>query len=162
MKHVIYLAFFISTAVFGQNQSVPKFSKQIDAMLDSMLTSFKSGNSKQAFIVLDSAIQLDSTNIGLYELKVSWEGYLKKYDQAVKTSLRLIRLVPNNPLTQFHTAIYYEKIGDSITAKQYYLKSIELFDKAIDTSSAETSDASVTANAGNGVLMWFLTKFSTS
>ena len=65
---------------------------------------------------------------------------LKQYDKAALTINNCIRLKPFAHDLFLTGGILYEKIGDTISSRKYFQKSLTLCNKALDTMNLSNSD----------------------
>lgn len=65
---------------------------------------------------------------------------LKDYQKAIFTVNRLLRLKPNANDLYLSGGIYYMKSGDSISAKAYLNKSLQICSQALDTMKADNKE----------------------
>ena len=84
-----------------------------------------------ALICLDKAIKYDSTYYYSYGVKVSLHTSLKQYDKALKAMEKQIQLKPDSAEEYTIAGKLSDVLMDSIKAKKYYSKALELYDTKI-------------------------------
>ncbi len=92
---------------------------------------------KQALLYLDSAIAIDNNCFQCYYNKLMFLYSLKQFDKALETINECIRI---NPLAHdLYTTggILYEKIGDTISSKKYFQKSLTIVNPVLDTMAVQ-------------------------
>ncbi len=93
---------------------------------------------------------------------------LKQFDKAVETMNECIRIKPSAHDLYLTGGILYEKIGDTISSKKYFQKSLTILNPVLDTMNSHHSDyemlvsnkafnrltitCSATSKAGNNLL----------
>jgi len=107
-----------------------------------MKIAFNVGNERTAFSFFDMAVNADSTNLQLLEVAGSWERGHNNFDRCFKTTMRQIRLAPQEPLFQLRAAMIFERNGDTINSRQYLAKAIKLYTQSLDTLKNDTFEYS--------------------
>jgi tetratricopeptide (TPR) repeat protein len=93
-------------------------------------------SSSKAIALLDSATALDSNYFLGYYNKIMFYNQLKQYDKAIIAINQMIRLRPNSYL--YSTGgIFYDKMGDSISSRNYFQKSLVISTKILDTMNVQ-------------------------
>ncbi len=92
-----------------------------------------------AISLLDKAIQVDSNYFVAYRNKLSFQLNLKHYDEALRTSLKILQLRPNNPDHYFTVGLLNDIQGDSYTSRKYFNESAKRYDKILDTMAVSNS-----------------------
>ena len=96
-----------------------------------------SDSASKAIIFLDSATAIDSNYYLGYYNKLIFLNQLRQYNKAIIAINNLIRLQPNANVFYFNGGIIYEKIGDTISSRDYFQKSLEICIKVLDTMKVE-------------------------
>ncbi len=94
----------------------------------------------KAIIFLDSATAIDSNYYLGYYNKLIVLNQLKQYNKAIIAINNLIRLQPNANVFYFNGGIIYEKMGDTISSRYYFQKSLEICIKVLDTMKVENGN----------------------
>lgn len=96
-----------------------------------------SDSASKAIIFLDSATAIDSNYYLAYYNKLIFLNQLKQYSKAIIAINNLIRMQPNANVFYFNGGIIYEKMGDTISSRNYFQKSLEICTKVLDTMKVE-------------------------
>ncbi len=88
---------------------------------------------KQALLYLDSATKIDNNCFQCYYNKLMFLYSLKLFDKAVETMNECIRLKPSAYDLYLTGGILYEKIGDTVSSKKYFQKSLTILNSVLDT-----------------------------
>ncbi len=96
-----------------------------------------SDSASKAIIFLDSATAIDSNYYLAYYNKLIFLNQLRQYSKAIIAINNLIRLQPNANVFYFNGGIIYEKMGDTISSRYYFRKSLEICTKVLDTMKIE-------------------------
>jgi tetratricopeptide (TPR) repeat protein len=96
-----------------------------------------SDSASKAIIFLDSATAIDSNYYLGYYNKLIFLNQLRQYNKAIIAINNLIRLQPNANVFYFNGGIIYEKIGDTISSRNYFQKSLAICTKVLDTMKVE-------------------------
>jgi tetratricopeptide (TPR) repeat protein len=88
---------------------------------------------KQALLYLDSATTIDSNCFQCYYNKLMFQYSLKRFDKAVETMNECIRIKPLRHDLYLTGGILYEKVGDTISSKKYFQKSLTILNPVLDT-----------------------------
>jgi len=94
----------------------------------------------KAIKFLDSATSIDSNYFLGYYNKLMFLNQLKQYDKAIVTVNNLIRLKPNANDIYWNGGIIYEKIGDTVSSRFYFQKSLTICTKVLDTMNVNNKD----------------------
>ena len=89
------------------------------------------GNNDSALILFDKAIAIDETYYIPHSNKVSIYITRKEFDKALSEMEIVIKKKPDLAEGWTFTGILNEGLGDTLGAKKYYKKSVEIFDKRI-------------------------------
>ena len=68
---------------------------------------------------------------------------LKQFDKAVETMNECIRIKPSAHDLYLTGGILYEKVGDTISSKKYFQKSLTILNSVLDTMKARNLDYEV-------------------
>jgi len=149
-KEVILL---VTTLVFitilqsckGQEKE-PKYNSKAIELNDKAVQLVMRMEYDSAFILFNQAIKIDknyympySNMIGIYLSK-------KQFDKALHASDKVVAIKPDLAEGWTFGGILYDSKGDSLTAKKYYIKSIEIYDNRINNPEKKKS---LTANRIN-------------
>ena len=85
-----------------------------------------------ALLVFDSAIALDTNYYIAYGNKAAVYSAMKDYASALFEVERQVKVKPDFAEGWISAATLSDMIGDSVKAKQYYQKSLDLYEKRID------------------------------
>jgi tetratricopeptide (TPR) repeat protein len=88
---------------------------------------------KQALLYLDSATKIDNNCFLCYYNKLMFLYSLKQFHKAVETMNECIRIKPSAHDLYLTGGILYEKIGDTISSRKYFQKSLTLLNSVLDT-----------------------------
>lgn len=118
-----------SAAVELNNQIIPlvRFIENADS-------------SQKAISLLDKATVIDSNYFLGYLNKLMFLNQLKQWDKAILTTNKLIQLKPNAHDLYLTGGIFYERIKDTISSKNYFERSIRICDKVLDTMNFNNPD----------------------
>jgi tetratricopeptide (TPR) repeat protein len=96
-----------------------------------------SDSASKAILFLDSATAIDSNYYLAYYNKLIFLNQLRQYNKAIIAINNLIRLQPYANVFYFNGGIIYEKIGDTISSRNYFQKSLAICTKVLDTMKVE-------------------------
>jgi tetratricopeptide (TPR) repeat protein len=99
-----------------------------------------SDSSKKAISLLDKATTIDSNYFLGYYNKLMFFNQLKQFDKAILTVNKLIQLRPSAHDLYMTGGILYEQIGDTISSKTYFEKSLTICNNVLDTMSNKNRD----------------------
>jgi tetratricopeptide (TPR) repeat protein len=91
------------------------------------------GSNDSALLLLDKALQIDSSYYPAYGLKASIYINNDLPDSAISQLEKEIKLKPDFAEAWTLAGMLYDRQGDALKAKEYYEKSITLYDKGIET-----------------------------
>ena len=97
-------------------------------------------SSKKAISLLDNATSIDSNYFLGYYNKLMFFNQLKQFDKAVLTINKLIQLRPLAHDLYLTGGILYERIGDTISSKKYFEKSLTICNTVLDTMNKTNRD----------------------
>ncbi len=100
-------------------------------------------SSKQALLYLDSATSMDKNCFSCYYNKLMFLYSLKRFNKAVETINECIRIKPWAYDLNFTGGILYEKVGDTISSKKYFQKSLKIINSVLDTVKNKNLDYEV-------------------
>jgi tetratricopeptide (TPR) repeat protein len=94
----------------------------------------------QALLYLDSATNIDKSCFRCYYNKLMFLYSLNRFDKAVETIKECIRIEPSAHDLYLLGGILYEKIGDTISSKKYFQKSLAILNPVLDTMNVKHSN----------------------
>ena len=97
-------------------------------------------SSRKAISLLDKATAIDSNYFMGHYNKLMFYNQLKQIDNAVLTVNKLIQLRPAAHDLYLTGGILYERLGDTISSKSYFEKSLRICNSVLDTMSIKNSD----------------------
>ena len=153
MKILTFITLFILTAFYscGQKKIKHKVNPEVTILSNKItpLVNFLDNpdSCKKALLYLDSATNIDNLCFLCYYNKLMFLYSLKKFDKAVETMNECIRIAPWAYDLYFAGGILYEKIGDTISSKRYFQKSLKLTNSALDTMKARDLNYEVLVNS---------------
>lgn len=147
MFRTIFALLFLSAC--AQRTSKPKFDPVV-VRLNNMainLSSYiqNSDSANKAINYLDSATIIDSNYFLGYYNKLIFLNQLKQYDKALIAINQLIRLRPNANDIYITGGIIYEKIGDTISSRRYFEKSLSICASILDTMNVKNRNYNMLA-----------------
>lgn len=97
-------------------------------------------SSRKAVTLLDKATAIDSNYfLGFYN-KLMFYNQLKQFDKAILTVNKLIQLRPTAHDLYLTGGLLYERLGDTVSSKSYFEKSLAMCNSVLDTMSTENRD----------------------
>ena len=129
--------FYLLNLLFILFLSCEKQSKNIEFKLEAIelnnkaLSYYKNGKIDSAVCFYDKAIDLDSNYYIPHLNKITIYLLKKEYKKAIFEGERAINKKPDLAEVWTLVGMIYDFLGDSIKAKSYYLKSIEIFNHRI-------------------------------
>jgi tetratricopeptide (TPR) repeat protein len=99
-----------------------------------------SDSSKKAIYLLDKATLIDSNYFIGYANKLMFYYQLKQFDKLIWTNNKLIQLRPSAHELYLRGGIFYEKIGDTESAKGFFNKSLTICNTVLDTMNTKNRD----------------------
>lgn len=114
-------------------------------------------SSKKAISLLNKATIIDSNYFLGHYNKLMFFNQLKQFDKAVLTVNKLIQLRPSAHDLYFTGGILYERIGDTVSSKQYFTKSLTICTTVLDTMSVTNTDYDMllTNKAANLIMLGY-------
>ena len=94
-------------------------------------------SSSKAIKFLDSATGIDSNYFLGYYDKLMFLNQLKHYNEAIIAVNNIIRLRPNANDFYLMGGIFCEKIGDTVSSRNYFQKSLAICAKVLDTMNVK-------------------------
>jgi tetratricopeptide (TPR) repeat protein len=92
---------------------------------------------KQALLYLDSATKIDTNCFLCYYNKLMFFYSLREFSKAVETINHCIRIEPSAHDLHLTGGILYEKVGDTISSKKYFEKSLTILNSVLDTMKVQ-------------------------
>jgi tetratricopeptide (TPR) repeat protein len=102
---------------------------------------------KQALLYLDSATKVDNNCFLCHFNKLMFLYSLKQFDKAVETISECIRIKPFAYDLYLIGGILNEKVGDTISSKKYFQKSLTILNPALDTMSVHNLNYEILVSA---------------
>ena len=137
---LLFLFFLFASVSHAQKSSesprytIPNAARRLN---DSAMNMVKKFNDRphvvKAISLLDMATAIDTNYFIAYNNKLVFQSGLKQYESSIATLKHLIRLKPAAPDFYVTGGVFYEKLGDSITAKKYFRAALTRYDKLLDT-----------------------------
>jgi tetratricopeptide (TPR) repeat protein len=114
-------------------------------------------SSNKAIILLNKATTIDSNYFLGHYNKLLFFNQLKQFDKAVLTVNKLIQLRPSAQDLYLTGGILYERIGDTVSSKQYFTKSLTICTAVLDTMSVTNRDYDMllTNKAANLIMLGY-------
>ncbi len=128
MKINIYILLIILVLASCQKKSNTQTAIELNSKAVTLIMSQKYDS---ALVLLDSSIVADKKFSNAYANKITIYRKLKEYDKALKEAEKLMKLRPDFAENLTFIGILYEEKGKSGKALQFYLRSIELYNKRI-------------------------------
>lgn len=151
MKHYFSLFSLITIFSIGCSQQTDNTKSEIKynktaIALNNQATSFVLTNPDSALILLDSAIKIDPSYYLAYNNKAGIYTSQKRLKKALKELEMVIKVKPD--LAEAYGAVgsLTHILGDSIKAREYYIKGLEIFNERIDS---QTKPEFINANRSN-------------
>lgn len=94
-------------------------------------------NVEKSLALTNEALELDDHNLSAWDHKVRILFYKRDLKGLLKVSDDLIELMPNRPYYLGQKALYLELNGDTAQAKEFYDKSISMYQQYIKTDSLD-------------------------
>ena len=140
MTTLKFITAFLLIALYscGQNTATRKVDPKVTALSNKIipLVSYLDNpdSCKQALLYLDSATNIDNNCFLCYYNKLMFLYSLKQFDKAVKTMNECIRIKPWAYEFYSTGGILYEKVGDTVSSKKYFQKSLTIINSILDTT----------------------------
>jgi tetratricopeptide (TPR) repeat protein len=97
-------------------------------------------SSIKAISLLDKATSIDSNYFLGYNNKLMFYYQLKQFDKAVLTVNKLIQLRPLAYDLYQMGGVLYERLGDTVSSKNYFQKSLTICNNVLDTMDTKNRD----------------------
>ena len=111
-------------------------------------------SSKKAIFLLDKATLIDSNYFLGYSNKLMFYYQLKQFDKLVWTNNKLIQLQPSAHDLYLRGGLFYEQIGDTVSANGYFNKSLTICNAVLDTMNNKSRDfVMMTTNQAINLIM---------
>lgn len=109
---------------------------------------------KKALSFLDSATAIDSTCFLCYHNKLMFLYSLKQFNRLLSTVDTCIKLRPDAHDLYLTAGVLHEKVGDTISSKFYFAKSLTICNSVLDTMQTSNRDyAMITSNKAINLIM---------
>lgn len=159
MRLFILILFTTLSACGQQNHKVDRQTTlEAKRLSDSASKYFFPGipsDYKKAMVLLNKAISIDSQYLKAYKNKITFELMQAQYDSALITSKKISELFPDEIDCTFLSGLLYEKKGDTISSKFYFLKALENCNRIISATKKGT-DKYFLLNYSKGINLIFL------
>jgi tetratricopeptide (TPR) repeat protein len=96
--------------------------------------------SKKALSLLDQATNIDSEYFLGFNNKLMFLYQLKQFDKAALTVNKLIDLRPSAHDLYLMGGVLYERLGDTISSKNHFQKSLTICNSVLDTMNVKNRD----------------------
>ncbi len=144
MRHIIILSALISLFyACSQKKAQPEFNLEAIAINDKAIEAMHRFELDSALTLFDQAISLDPNYYFPHSNKTAIFISRGQFAEALHESEMAVKKKPDLGEGWTLAGMLSERLGDSITAMDYYLKSIEIFDQKIsdpDHSSRVTEN----------------------
>jgi tetratricopeptide (TPR) repeat protein len=111
-------------------------------------------SSKKAISLLDQATEIDSNYFLGYSNKLMFFFQLKQFDKLIQTNNKLIQLRPSAHDLYLTGGMFYEQIGDTVSANRYFTKSLTICNAVLDTMNNKNRDfVMLTTNQAINLIM---------
>ncbi|MBK6825879.1 MAG: hypothetical protein IPG86_02910 [Chitinophagaceae bacterium] len=131
----------------GQNTAKKKIDPEATALSNKIipLVSYLENpdSCKKALLYLDSATNIDNNCFTCHHNKLMFLSSLKQFKRAVETVNECLRLMPTAYDLYLTGGILYEKIGDTISSKKYFEKSLNILNPVLDTMTTQNIEYQV-------------------
>lgn len=109
---------------------------------------------KKALLFLDSATTIDNSCYLCYYNKLMFLYSLEEYGKAVEALNECIRLNSSSQDLYLTSGILYERVGDTVSAEEYFRKSLTICNDVLDTMNRKNKDIDmVTVNKAMNLIM---------
>lgn len=111
-------------------------------------------SANKALSLLDQATSIDSNNFIAYFNKLMFYFPMKRYDKLISINNKLLQLRPNAHDLYMTGGIFYEIVGDTISSKKYFNRSLTICNSVLDTMGPDNRDfAMLTINKAINLIM---------
>jgi tetratricopeptide (TPR) repeat protein len=125
----------------GQNTAKRKVDPSVTILSNKIIPLVNymdnSDSCKKALLYLDSATAIDNNCFQCHYNKLMFLYSLKRFDKAVETMNECIRIKPLAHDLYTTGGILYEKIGDTISSRKYFQKSLTILNPVLDTMKVQ-------------------------
>lgn len=139
MTTIKFITTFLLIAFYscGQNPAKHKVDPAAVQLNNQAMTLVRFINnddsSKLAISLLDKATSIDSNYFLGYFNKLMFYYQLKQFDKLIWTNNKLIQLRPSAHDLYLRGGIFYQQIGDTVSANSYFNKSLTICNAVLDT-----------------------------
>jgi tetratricopeptide (TPR) repeat protein len=146
MTTLKFIVSFLSIALYscGQNSAKRKIDPSVTSLSNKIIPYINHldnpDSCKKALSYLDSATSLDNNCFLCYYNKLMFLTSLNQYDKAVVAINNCIRITPYAHDLYLQGGILYEKIGDTISSRNYFEKSLTICNNVLDTMNVSNRD----------------------
>jgi tetratricopeptide (TPR) repeat protein len=146
MKTLRFLTVFLLIGIWSCGQSAGKHKVDPAAVqLNNqamLLVAFiyNPDSSRKAISLLDKATAIDSNYFLGHYNKLMFFNQLKQFGKAVFTVNKLIQLQPTAHDLYLTGGVLYEQLGDTISSKSYFEKSLSICNSVLDTMNTKNRD----------------------
>lgn len=111
-------------------------------------------SSKKAISLLDQATNIDSNYFMGYSNKLMFFFQLKQFDKLIQTNNILLQLRPSAHDLYLRGGMFYQQIGDTVSANNYFSKSLTICNAVLDTMNNKNRDfVMITTNQAINLIM---------
>jgi tetratricopeptide (TPR) repeat protein len=137
MKKVIFSLLVVALASCSEEKNeqiteVPKFNKKAVELNNKAVTLSEQQKLDSALLLYDQSIAMDSTYFLPHKNKIEILIKRKEFEKAKIESEAVIKLEPKMAEGWFIAGLIQELTGDTIKSKEYYSKSIDLYNLRIE------------------------------
>jgi tetratricopeptide (TPR) repeat protein len=146
MKTLRFLTVFLLLGIWSCGQSAGKHKVDPAAVqlnnqaMTLVAFIYNSDSSRKAISLLDKATAIDSNYFLGHYNKLMFFNQLKQFDKAVFTVNKLIQLQPTAHDLYLTGGVLYEQLGDTISSKSYFKKSLSICNSVLDTMNTKNRD----------------------
>jgi len=146
MTSLKFITIFLSITLYscGQSKTEKKADPTVTELSNKIIPLVNHlGNPdscRKALLYLDSATTIDSNCFLCYYNKLMFLSSLKQFDKALLAINNCIRISPFAQDLYLTGGILYEKVGDTISSRKYFQKSLTICNKVLDTMSISNRD----------------------
>jgi len=130
-------------------------AKRLNDSAMTLIRYMQDDSSQKAILLFDQAIKIDSSYFIAFWNKLCLQGQLKQYDKAIATGKEILKL-SKSPNYYFLIGTFYYRLGDTVSANDYFKKTLAMCDIVLDTMSTKNKAASEVVIMNKGVSLIFL------
>ncbi len=135
---LIFSTIFLSLFIYGlksekAQDSLNSIAKNLNDSAFSI--AIRSQDYTKAIDLLNQALKIDSNYFRALDNKLSCEFGLKKYDEALGTLKKIMKLKPEIPEYSVTTGLIYFLKGDTISSEKYFNEAAIKYNRILDTMS---------------------------